>query len=228
MSQHVFYSTDNGRNERKVTILKVTGLVGRQPSKEKRINLNLRMPLLDNMGAPTWIDNAMIFVGKNHDDVTARDIDFQGYTISFSTDATLFGSKGFTAKSCRMRSFVITEIGGEGDNSEVVMEFQIRMPDSKARWNWLGQFNGEEVWARFIPGEKAEVSKGETEDNGPDDDDGEEVDEHDEDDASQDAATGTAPLQFPTKRAGKKKSGPADLRSFHEKQAGKKTPKKKK
>jgi len=232
MSDHTFYSVENGRNERKLTILSVTGNVGRAPTKEKRISLKLRMPLADNMGAPDWIDKAHTFVGQNHDPVGPMNVDFQGYVLSFAADQTLFGKKGFTASSCRMRGFIVHEVGQE-DKLDVVMEFSVRMPFTQSRWNWLGQYNGEEVFIKFVPGEKAEPTRGTTEE----DDDSEQesaADDKDEDDAPPAVAATSPPLQFPepTANRAKKRSGPEDLKKFHEKQkkaaAPKKAPKKKK
>ena len=87
MAEHVFYSTEERRNERQIRILSVGSLVSKPPTKEKRISIKVRMPLsgATNMGAPAWLDNAYVFVAQNHDTVTPN-IEFKGFTIDFSTE----------------------------------------------------------------------------------------------------------------------------------------------
>ena len=72
-----------------------------------------------------------------------------------------------------------------------------------ALWNWLGQFVGEEVWARFTPGETGEAGDDEEDgtllDNGENDEGEFDIDPDNEHDG-------------PTLV----KSGPKELAAFHE------------
>ena len=140
MAEHVFYSTEERRNERQIRILSVGSLVSKPPTKEKRISIKVRMPLsgATNMGAPAWLDNAYVFVAQNHDTVTPN-IEFKGFTIDFSTE-NLFG-ESVSSPDTIMRAFEIAEFG-DAENPDVAMTFTIRMQFSTRRWDWLGQYVG--------------------------------------------------------------------------------------
>jgi hypothetical protein len=232
VSDHRFFSTDNRHNERQIRILSVGSLVSKPPTKEKRISIKVRMPLsggetgVGTMGAPEWLDAGYIFVSKHHDTVTPE-IEFKGYSIELSVE-NLFGDD-IKSPDCIMRGFEITECGNE-ETPDVVLSFTIRMPFSSKKWNYLGQYVGEDVWAKFIPGE-AGTAFVETED-GTLLDDGENEETEEESVAkSQGAVDGF----FETKESAKEewytpvpddpeeepeavsgKSGPAELKAFHE------------
>jgi hypothetical protein len=207
MSEHVFYATENHHNERQIRILSVGSLVSKPPTKEKRISVKACMPLSGsiNMGAPEWLDNAYIFVAKNHDTVTP-DIEFKGYAIDFCVE-NLFG-ENVSSSSSTMRGFEITESGNE-ETPDVVLNFTLRMPFSTALWNWLGQYVGEDVWARFVPGDAGGSEGGE--EDGTLLDDGENDGDQDLDPDNE--------MDGPTLV----KSGPKDLAAFHEDEVAKET-----
>ena len=151
MSEHVFYSTQNHHNERELTIVNVALLVGKAPTKEKRIRVKVRMILTDNinMGSPEWLDRAARFVSETHDTVTPS-IKFTGYDLHFSAD-NLFEAQGVKCPRCQMRSFEIAECG-DSENPDVAATFTIYTPFSGALWQWLGNFGGESCWCSFTPG----------------------------------------------------------------------------
>ena len=111
LADHTWYSTSNDHNQRELTIVNVAQLVGKAPTKEKRIRVKVRMILTDNinMGSPDWLDRAARFVSETHDTVTPS-IEFKGYDLHFSAD-NLFEHKGVKAPRCQMRSFEIHECG---------------------------------------------------------------------------------------------------------------------
>jgi hypothetical protein len=152
MAEHVFYETANRHNERQIRILSVGSLVSKPPTKEKRISIKARMPLsgASNLGAPAWINEAYFYVGKHSGDTITPDIEFKGYSIELSVE-NLFGDN-IKSPNCIMRGFEIAEFGNE-ETPDVVLSFTIRMPFSTKNWNYLGQYVGEDVWAKFIPGE---------------------------------------------------------------------------
>ena len=57
MSDHNYYEAANSHNQREVTIVNVALLVGKAPTKEKRIRIKARDALSGhpNMGAPDWL-----------------------------------------------------------------------------------------------------------------------------------------------------------------------------
>ena len=212
MAEHVFYSTEERRNERQIRILSVGSLVSKPPTKEKRISIKVRMPLsgATNMGAPEWLDNAYVFVAQNHDTVTPN-IEFKGFTIDFSTE-NLFG-ESVSSPDTIMRAFEIAEFS-DAENPDVAMTFTIRMQFSTAMWDWLGQYVGDDVWAKFVPGEAGvavpsgeedgtTLDDGNNEEADAEETEGEEVGQAEEPDDPRLAATPT-------------KSGPKELAAFHE------------
>jgi len=222
VATHEFYSIENRHNERQIRILSVGSLVSKPPTKEKRISIKVRMPLSGtiNMGAPEWLDNIFIFVSKNHDMVTP-DIEFKGYSIGFNAD-NLFGAEGFNGQECTMKGFQIYE-AGDAENPDVVMDFSIRLQFATKRWDWLGQYVGDDVWCKFTPGESG-TAQVDTEQDGTLLDDGEN-DAEDEGDLDPDNETeGDDPeLDKPEEleyESGPSlvRSGPKELAAFHEKE----------
>jgi hypothetical protein len=239
MSTSNFFSTENRHNERLIRILSVGSLVSKPPTKEKRISIKVRMPLSNGgvgtgiMGAPEFIEAGYMFVAKHGDTVTP-DMEFKGYALEFSAE-NLFGEPILAGDSI-MRGFEISEFGNE-EAPDVVLSFTIRIPFSGNRWQWLGMFVGEDVWAKFTPGEAGTV-RVETEQDGTLLDDGEnddDEDEGDEPDTLPDSGDGDDPeldkpeeleYESPDPRislvAGGK-SGPKDLAAFHDQELDKGT-----
>lgn len=155
MSETVFYSRRNKGNQRKVTIGPPSMLIGKAPTKSKRLKMKLTMGLSTQKqtGTPEWIAAAHEFVAKNHDSVTPQ-VDFKGFDINFSTE-NLFHPEGISASKCQLRSFLVTEVG-DSEQPDVVLTFLVYMPFSTVLWEWLGQVAGDEVWARFEQIEQAE------------------------------------------------------------------------
>ena len=216
MNSPEFYSTTNRHNERKVRIVCVGGLVSKPPTREKRISIKCQMKLSDtvNMGSPEWLDSDYLYVSKNGGTLS-RDIEYNGYSIEFSVE-NLFG-EDIKASDAIMRAFEVCEVGKE-EHPDVVLNFVVRISYTKRRWEWLGEFQGDEVWMRFTPGI---VGLPEKEEDGTLLDDG----ENDQGDLDPDNETeGFDPeldkpeeLEYESGPAlVKGKSGPKDLAAFHE------------
>jgi len=197
-------------------------LVSKPPTKEKRISIKVRMPLSSGgigtgiMGAPEWLEQAYLFVAKNGSSVSDG-TEFKSYALEFSSE-NLFGEP-ILANDSIMRGFEISEFGSE-ETPDVICNFTIRIAFSGPRWQWLGQFVGEDVWAKFTPGEAGTV-RVETEQDGTLLDDGE--NDEDEDDTELETGEGDDPeLDKPEEieyedgpRLVGAKSGPKDLAAFH-------------
>ena len=212
MPDNEFYAVENGHNVRQIRILSVGSLVSKPPAKEKRISVKVRMILSEtvNMGSPEKIDAAYMFVAKNHQKIIL-DSEFDGYCIELSVE-NLFGEP-IVANDCIMKGFEIFEMGKE-DSPDVVMTLTVRMNFSKSKWDWLGQFVGEDVWAKFTPGE-AGTAKVEEED-GTLLDDGENDDEPDLDQDNEfEAGTGEDAEDTENEDEPTGKSGPKNLVAFH-------------
>ena len=133
MADTVFYSTQNHHNERELTIVNIAMLVGKAPTKEKRIRIKVRMLLSEtiNMGSPEFLDHAYSYVAQNHDVVSPK-VEFRGYDLHFSAD-NLFEAEGVKSPRCQMRSFEVAECG-DSENPDVATTFTIYMPFSAASW----------------------------------------------------------------------------------------------
>jgi hypothetical protein len=222
MADHNYYEVTNGHNQREITIVNVALLVGKAPTKEKRIRIKVRDVLSGhpNMGAPDWLSAAAIFVGQWHDPVYPA-IDFKGYDFHFSAD-NLFGAEGVKSPRGQMRGFEITEFG-PSEEPDVVANFTLYAPFSTALWSYLGQYGGDSVWCSFTPGLG---ESGEPEDDGDDVDDEDEDQELDpdneteagEDDGGEDDTVLEEPDDPRLALEDGAKHGPKDLKEFHEKE----------
>ena len=151
MADHLWYSTQNNHNQRELTIVNVAQLVGKAPTKEKRIRIKVRMLLSAdmNMGAPEWLQKSYLFVAETGDCVTPT-VEFKGYDLHFSAE-NLFEQEGVKAPKCQMRSFEIHECG-DSEEPDVAVTFTLYCQFSMDLWSWLGAFGGETCWCKFTPG----------------------------------------------------------------------------
>ena len=143
-----FYEAKGKRNIRQVVIGNVSGLCN--TAGEKRIKVPVQMTLSgrSNAGSPEWLDAAYIHASKFHQKVDPE-VEFQGYEVRFDSE-NLFGDKAVGSTKCRMRSFTVLETG-DSEKPDVSCFFVIYMPWSGKLWKWLGEYIGEDVWARFTP-----------------------------------------------------------------------------
>lgn len=203
MADHVFYEPKSRGNTRVLTIKGARLLPGRAPTNTKRIVIPVVMKLSNTKttGQPEWIEVAHNFVAKNHDPIHSK-VKFNGFDIDFATEnQNLFNDGKVSAPRCQMRSFVITEQGGE-EEPDIVMTFDIIAPFSTALWDYLGQVSNDEIWTKFSQGaappeeddqEDLELDgDDETDENGDESDgDGEYEDEEDTEDDSEGEDDGT-------------------------------------
>ena len=148
MAETTCFDKKRKANERQIEIAPITLLVGKKPTRQKRIKARILMPLSGKkmQGMPTWIAEALAFVEKSHDAVSPE-VKFAGFDISFSGDS-LFGEKQVTAQKCQMRGFEIAPYG-DSENPDVGMTFSVYMPFSDKLYRFLGQNAGEDIYARF-------------------------------------------------------------------------------
>ena len=185
MSEHTFYARGRNKgNERKVILSTATLLVGKAPTKQKRIKLKLRMPLSGRAklaGTPEWITAAHTFVAQNHD-VVCPSIEFKGFDIQFSDDSLFSGD--VKSPKCSMRGFEIAE-SGDSEQPDIDMTFTVYAPFSTALWEWVGQYAGEEMWAKFEQGEIEEESASDDLELTGDEEESETEEEPDEEEAEE-------------------------------------------
>lgn len=149
MADTSFYAKGKSRgNHRKVVVNNATLLIGKAPTKAKRIKMKITMGLSTQKlsGTPEWIAAAHEFVAKHHDPVSPV-AEFKGMDISFATE-NLFNAGVSQAVKCQLRSFQIKEMG-DSEEPDVVMTFAIYAPFSTDLWDYLGQMAGDDIWAKF-------------------------------------------------------------------------------
>jgi hypothetical protein len=162
MAEHVFYQRGRNKgNERKAILQSATLLVGKSPTKQKRIKLKLLINLTADRkvaGVPDWIIAAVSYISANHD-VVQPAVEFSGFDLTFSAP-NLFGDKSVQAPKCQLKKFTLAEIG-DAENPDIAMTFGVYAPFSEALWRYCGQMGGEETWVKYEQIETEGESDGE-------------------------------------------------------------------
>lgn len=175
---------------RRISIRSYAVLVGKAPTKQKRIKMLCTMPLTGQTltGFPEWLADARDFVMKNGECIHAmQSINFVNVTMS---DELLFGPTPIEAPKCKLSHMTIENMGN-GEDPTTVLKFQIMAPFSTDLNRWCGQMAGEEFSSSYEVTEAPEEDENLTltGDEPEDEDDEEEEDptEDDEDEDEQDA-----------------------------------------
>lgn len=165
---------------RRISLRSYAVLVGKAPTKQKRIKMLVTMPLTGQKltGFPDWLADARDFVMKNGEVIHAtQTINYVNVTMS---DELLFGPTPIEAPKCKMSHFTIENMGGEED-PVTVLKFQIMAPFSTDLNRWNGQMAGEEFSSTYQVTEAPEEDENLTLTG----DEEEEEDEEEGDDASE-------------------------------------------
>lgn len=155
---------------RRIKIRSYAGLVGKAPTKEKRIKILVTMPITGHKltGFPEWLAEARDYVMKHGQVVKPSEtIDYCNVVMS---DQLLFGPTPIEAPKAKLSHFSI-EQEGSSDDPDTVVKFQIMAKFSTDLLRWCGQMCGEEFDSTY------EVTEA------PEDDDEDEDDEESEADA---------------------------------------------
>jgi hypothetical protein len=129
-----------------MTIRSATSLVGKAPTKQKRIKMMCTM-YLDGQGedqlagAPDWLCEARDFVMKSGEQVTAAHV-LKDVNVGMG-DANLFAKKVIDAPRAQLDHFIIKQVG-KTDEKDTVLTFEMRAGFSTDLWMWTGQQSGEE------------------------------------------------------------------------------------
>lgn len=133
---------------RRIRIRSYVGLVGKAPTKEKRLKILVTMPITGQKltGFPEWLAEARDYVMKHGQVVKpAESID---YCNVIMTDQQLFGPTPIEAPKAKMSHFVV-EQEGDSEDPDTVVKFQIVAKFSTDLLRWVGQMAGEEFDATF-------------------------------------------------------------------------------
>jgi hypothetical protein len=149
----------NDKTARRMIIRSATSLVGKAPTKQKRIKMMCTM-YLDGLGedqlagAPDWLGEARDFVMKSGEQVTASHV-FKRVNVSMG-DANLFKKKPNEAPNTQLDHFVIKQVG-KADEKDTILTFEMRSGFSTDLWMWVGQQSGEEFDVMFeVIGQEAD------------------------------------------------------------------------
>lgn len=152
----------NDKTARRMSIRSATSLVGKKPTKHKRIKAMCTMYLDGGgedqvSGLPDWLCEARNFVMKSGEQVTASHV-IKEVNASMG-DANLFQKKTVEAHRSQLDHFVIKQVG-KADERDTILTFEMRCAFSTDLWMWSGQQSGEEFDVVFeVIGQEA----GETE-----------------------------------------------------------------
>lgn len=152
----------NDKTARRMSIRSATSLVGKKPTKHKRIKMMCTMYLDGGgedqiSGLPDWLCEARNFVMKSGEQVTAAHV-IKEVNASMG-DANLFKKKAVEAPRSQLDHFVIKQVG-KADERDTILTFEMRCAFSTDLWMWSGQQSGEEFDVVFeVIGQEA----GETE-----------------------------------------------------------------
>lgn len=164
------------KTPRRLILRSFAVLVGRAPSKDKRLKMLCTMPLDAETGYPDWLADARDFVMKHGQVVKPAEI-IACCNVTMR-DEQLFQNTPIEAPKARISHFSVEQMG-DSEDPETVLKFQIMAPFSTDLCRWSGQMAGEEFDAIYdlVSGTAAEDEDDE-EDAGDDalasEDDGEE------------------------------------------------------
>lgn len=136
----------NDQTLRRITLRSATLLVGKAPTKQKRIKMMVTM-YLDGGGEdqisnlPEWLEKARDFVMRNGETVTAGHV-VKECNITMG-DENLFKKTPTEAPKSQLDHFVVKQIGAS-DEPDTVLTFEVRTQFATDLWTWCGQQGGEE------------------------------------------------------------------------------------
>jgi hypothetical protein len=188
---------------RRITLRSYAVLVGKAPTKQKRIKMLCTMPLTGQKltGFPDWLADARDFVMKNGEVIHAtQTINYVNVTMS---DELLFGPTPIEAPKCKLSHMAIENMGGDED-PVTALKFQIMAPFSTDLNRWCGQMAGEEFSSTYqvteTPDEEEDEEEGELVLTGGEEEEDESDEEGGEDDALADSEDEDDELQAQERR----------------------------
>lgn len=131
-----------------LTLKTFTVLVGRAPTKDKRIRMGFTLDLTsgDVKGMPEWLLDAREFVMRTGQTVS-EDMMVAGLNLSMG-DPNLFKKKCVEAPKSDLRKFVCFNAGSE-DEPETLLSFIVYTKFSTDLCRWSGQMCGEDFTVTF-------------------------------------------------------------------------------
>lgn len=197
------------KSVRRISIRSYAGLVGKAPTKQKRLKILLTMPVTGNKvtGYPEWLEEAITFVMKTGSPVKPpMTIDYCNIVMS---DQNLFQATPIEAPRAKLSHFSVENMGSE-DEPITVVKFQVMCQFSTDLNRWCGQMNGEEFDSTYQVTEAPPETQEEDEDEEHEDDalkgEGETIVEADYEKERQAATSNANDALFPASVASKSRN----------------------
>ena len=136
------------QGEQALTLMGIQCSGGDHNGKIKRIKIKLALTMEQEVlkSSPEWASEAYDYVAK-HPDVIRPPYEFEGVSAEFSVDQ-LFGSKVAKAPQVKMKGFEVYR-DGEGEDADIKVVFVADIDFATHLWNWLGQQQGNDFYAKF-------------------------------------------------------------------------------
>lgn len=136
---------------RRIKLRSAATLVGKEPTKQKRIKMMVTMYLDKGgedqiSGLPDWLEAARDFVMRNGEMVTAAHV-VKECNVTMG-DANLFKKTPTEAPKTQLDHFQVKQMG-KSDDPDTVVTFEMRTQFSTDLWGWCGQQSGEEFDVTF-------------------------------------------------------------------------------
>jgi hypothetical protein len=131
------------KSTRRIILRSFAVLVGKAPTKQKRIKMLVTMPLSGQKvtGYPDWLADARDYVMKNGEVIKAAQV--VAYCNITMRDENLFQNTPIEAPGARLSHFSIEQMG-DSEDPDTVLKFQVIAPFSTDLNRWCGQMAGEE------------------------------------------------------------------------------------
>lgn len=141
----------NDKILRRIILRSATSLVGKKPTKQKRIKMMCTMHLSGSgedqvSNLPEWLGNARDFVMRSGETVTATHV-VKAVNVTMG-DENLFKKTPTEAPRTQIDHFQVKQMGN-GDDPDTVLTFEMRTGFATDLWNWCGQQSGEEFDVAF-------------------------------------------------------------------------------
>lgn len=171
---------------RRIKLRSYAGLVGKAPTKEKRIKMLCTMPITGQKmtGFPDWLADGRDFTMKTGETVKCSQV-IPYCNVTMSDEQSLFQKTPVEAPKARLSHFSI-ENEGESEDPTTVVKFQMLAPFSTDLLRWCGAMAGEEFDSSYELTEAPADQADEDDEEDSDDDalaDSEDADEEEDDDS---------------------------------------------
>lgn len=141
----------NDKTPRRIKLRQVIGMVGKEPTKQKRILCKWTMYLDSGgenqiAGLPEWLEADRDHIMR-HGGMLKEEYAIKGVHFTMG-DADLFGKTPVEMPLAQIDHFAVLQMG-KSDDPDTAVTFQTRTAYAQDLWNWLGTHQGDEFDVTF-------------------------------------------------------------------------------